>query len=217
MASLSEENYLKAIYHLSKSDLAKVNVKSIASALNNAPASVVNMLKKLEDKTFVTYDKKTGVFLSKEGEKRALDIIRKHRLWEVFLLEKLEYSWDEIHDIAEQLEHIKDDQLADRLDKFLGFPEFDPHGDPIPTASGGLPAISAMLLSELKVGDICKISAIKNTEKSFLKYLLQLNLGIGSKIEIIDIIDFDKTMSIKSFDHTINVSKAFSDMILVDK
>src|SRR6266850_2137064 len=132
MPSFSEENYLKSIYHLSCQSEGKVSVKSIADALGNNPASIIDMIKKLRSKKLIQYDKVKGARLTSKGQDAAILTVRKHRLWEVFLKEKLGYTWDEVHDIAEQLEHIHQNDLADRLDKFLGFPEFDPHGDPIP-------------------------------------------------------------------------------------
>ena len=131
--TFSEENYLKAIYHLEKQGHRKVSATAIAEELDNNPASVVDMLKRLSDKKLIQYDKNKGAVLTAAGQKVAVLIVRKHRLWEVFLHDKLGYSWDEVHDIAEQLEHIRDYDLPDRLDKFLGFPKYDPHGDPIPS------------------------------------------------------------------------------------
>jgi len=132
MQTLSEENYLKIIYNLYKEGLAKITPTAIAEALSNNPASVVDMIKKLVDKELLQYEKSKGVKLTDKGTLIAISIVRKHRLWEAFLLEKLGYGWDEVHDIAEQLEHVHHPELADRLDKYLGFPQYDPHGDPIP-------------------------------------------------------------------------------------
>ena len=148
MRTLSEENYLKAIYALNRKGEDKVSVKNIADYMGNSPASVVDMLKKLSAQKLVDYDKKSGADLSESGRLVALNIIRKHRLWEVFLCEKLGYTWDKVHDIAEQLEHIKSNDLADRLSDYLGNPKFDPHGDPIPDKKGNLPKKDKMLLSE---------------------------------------------------------------------
>lgn len=211
----SEENYLKAIYHLSKAD-HKVSPKAIADALENNPASVVDMLKKLQDKQLITYDKSAGVFLTPSGELAALDIIRKHRLWEVFLVEKLNYGWDEVHDIAEQLEHIQDDQLARKLDDFLGNPAVDPHGDPIPSSSGKMPVYATTLLSDIPIHQSCKVGSVRNTSAPFLKYLKQLEVGLGALIKVIDKQEFDNSMVI-----TVNggeqktVSNKMTDHILV--
>ncbi len=139
MHSLTEENYLKAIYRLSEIDGNKITPTSIAEAVNVNAASVIDMIKKLTEKKLINYDKVKGAKLTDKGNKTALLIVRKHRLWEVFLQDKLGYSWDEIHEMAEQLEHVQHEDLADRLDKFLGYPEYDPHGDPIPKSNGQLP------------------------------------------------------------------------------
>lgn len=191
----SEENYLKAIYHLVKSG-NKVSLKAIADALENNPASVIDMLKKLQDKLLITYDKVQGAFLTAAGELAALDIIRKHRLWEVFLVEKLKYEWDEVHDIAEQLEHIHDEQLAKKLDDFLGNPAFDPHGDPIPAPNGKMPVYANKKLSEVNTTQTCRVGSVRDTSTPFLKYLKQLNVGLGSKIKVLERMEFDESMVI---------------------
>jgi len=190
----SEENYLKAIYHISKNE-NKVSLKAIADSLENNPASVIDMLRKLKEKQLITYDKTQGAILTASGETVALDIIRKHRLWEVFLVEKLHYDWAEVHHIAEQLEHIHDEQLAKKLDDFLGNPAFDPHGDPIP-ANGKMPVYANKRLSELEISQSGKVGSVRDTSTPFLKYLKQLNLGLGSKIEVLDKLDFDQSMII---------------------
>ena len=211
----SEENYLKAIYHLGKTE-NKVSPKAIADALENNPASVIDMLKKLQEKELITYDKTKGAFLSRTGEIAALDIIRKHRLWEVFLVDKLNYGWDEVHDIAEQLEHIHDDQLAKKLDDFLGNPAFDPHGDPIPGSNGKMPVYANILLSDIAVNQVCKVGSVRDTSPAFLKYLKQLDLGLGAQIRVLEKQEFDNSMVI-----TINggqqktVSNKMTDQILV--
>lgn len=191
----SEENYLKAIYHLSKME-NKVSPKAIADALENNPASVIDMLKKLQDKLLITYDKFNGAFLTTSGELAALDIIRKHRLWEVFLVEKLNYGWDEVHDIAEQLEHIHDDQLAKKLDDYLGNPAVDPHGDPIPSSNGKMPVYATTPLSDIHVGQSCKVGSVRDTSAPFLKYLKQLGLGLGTTVNVIEKQEFDHSMVI---------------------
>src|SRR6478752_3743676 len=140
LLSLTEENYLKAIYHLSEDGTIDVSTNAISDALNTKPASVSDMLKKLSQKEVINYIKYQGVSLTPSGRKIALQIIRKHRLWEVFLVEKLKFNWDEVHEIAEQLEHIQSNLLIERLDEFLGFPPFDPHGDPIPNERGEMKA-----------------------------------------------------------------------------
>jgi DtxR family Mn-dependent transcriptional regulator len=211
----SEENYLKAIYHLGKS-AHKVSPKAIADALDNNPASVIDMLKKLQDKDLITYDKVQGAILSRSGETAALDIIRKHRLWEVFLVEKLQYGWDEVHDIAEQLEHIHDEQLAKKLDDFLGNPSFDPHGDPIPAQNGKMPVYANKRLSDADPDQVYKVGSVRDTSTPFLKYLKQLKVGLGSHIRVIEKMEFDQSMII-SIDEgePKTVSSKMTDNILV--
>jgi DtxR family Mn-dependent transcriptional regulator len=214
--TLSEENYLKAIYRLAQNEDEKITPTAIAEGLGNNAASVVDMIKKLTDKQLITYDKKTGVKLSNDGLKHAVLIVRRHRLWEVFLLNKLGYHWDEIHEIAEQLEHISDTTLADRLDNFLGFPEYDPHGDPIPKANGKLPKSYSVTLANVKAGQKCTVAAVKDTSSAFLQYLLKLNIGIGTHIQLMEKIDFDQSMviSINGADKT-TVSLKFGENILI--
>ncbi|MGB5928452.1 MAG: metal-dependent transcriptional regulator, partial [Cyclobacteriaceae bacterium] len=152
MPSLAEENYLKAIYHLSTEDEGNVSTNAISETLNTKPASVSDMLRKLSGKELVSYRKYQGVSLTPSGRKVALQVIRKHRLWEVFLVDKLNFNWDEVHDVAEQLEHIQSPLLIHQLDEFLGHPAYDPHGDPIPDENGGFPEKEQSPLSELTVG-----------------------------------------------------------------
>ncbi len=195
--TLSEENYLKAIYHLTTQADNKVTVTSIAEELVNNPASVVDMLKKLKQKKLIQYDKIKGAFLTAGGLKVAVQIVRKHRLWEVFLHDKLRYSWDEVHDIAEQLEHIRDYYLPDRLDKFLGFPQFDPHGDPIPQSNGDLPVISSKPLSEIKAGFKIKVTSVSDSSADFLRYLEKQGIGINQAITVKEIQAFDQSVLIE--------------------
>lgn len=217
MHTLSEENYLKAIHRLSQEVGVKITPTAIAEQLGNNPASVVDMIRKLVDKELIKYDKKRGVELTSQGQKDALLIVRRHRLWEVFLLEKLGYEWDEIHDIAEELEHINNDTLADRLEQFLNFPEYDPHGDPIPRANGKMAKPYSVTLTEMKVGTTCKVAAVRDTSSSFLQYLLKLNIGIGTKISLKEKIDFDSSLVISINDHQdTTVSKKFGENILVE-
>ncbi len=217
MHSLTEENYLKAIYRLSEIDGNKITPTSIAEALNVNAASVIDMIKKLTEKKLINYDKVKGAKLTDKGNKTALLIVRKHRLWEVFLQDKLGYSWDEIHEMAEQLEHVQHEDLADRLDKFLGYPEYDPHGDPIPKSNGKLPDTVKKLLSEIEVGKTCRVAAVKDTSTIFLQYLLQLSVSIGTKIKVIDKIAFDGSMNIQiGKDFNTTISQKFAESLLVD-
>jgi DtxR family Mn-dependent transcriptional regulator len=216
MHTLSEENYLKCIYRLQDKG-QKISPTAIAESLGNNPASVVDMIRKLTDKQLITYDKKKGVELTEQGQKDATLIVRRHRLWEVFLLEKLGYHWDEIHDIAEEMEHIKDVTLADRLDKFLGFPEYDPHGDPIPKANGKMAKRYSIYLAEAKLGTTCRVAAVRDTESAFLQYLKKLNISIGTKIQLVEKITFDNSLviSIDGNEKT-TVSQKFGESILID-
>ena len=217
MHSLTEENYLKAIYHLAQQGRTKISPTVLAEEMRINAASVVDMIKKLSDKKRISYDKQKGVRLTPQGNKAAVDVVRKHRLWEVFLLKKLGYSWDVVHEIAEQLEHIRHEELADRLDKFLDYPEFDPHGDPIPNAKGEVPSLANKLLSEMEVGQTCRVTAIKDTSALFLHYLEQLLIKIGTKIKVLEKIPFDGSMTIQiGKDLKTSVSKKFVDSVLVN-
>ena len=216
MQSNSEENYLKTIFKLSKQAKGKVSVKSVADSLGNNPASVIDMLKKLKDKKLIDYDKSNGAHLTTDGLNLALLIVRKHRLWEVFLNEKLNYTWAEVHEIAEQLEHIQHAELADRLDKFLGFPEYDPHGDPIPKANGKFPDSAKKTLSEITIGKGCRVVAVKDTSNDFLQYLQYLNIGIGTPLRVIEKIAFDGSVNIEiNQNQKATVSKKFAESLMV--
>lgn len=217
MNTLTEENYIKAIYKLSQKDLQKITPTAIAEEIEVNAASVIDMLKKLTDKKLIIYDKKDGARLTSGGSRLALAIVRKHRLWEVFLFEKLGYSWDEIHDMAEQLEHIQHDDLADRLDEFLGFPEYDPHGDPIPKSNGSIPKLPKTLLADMPIGDACQVVAIKDTSSVFLQYLKQLSVDIKTKIVIIDKVAFDDSLIILIDGNKTIVSQKFAESIYVKK
>jgi len=215
--SLTEENYLKAIYRLAQMPDNKITPTAIAEALGNNAASVIDMIRKLTDKHLIEYDKKKGVRLTSQGLKYATLIVRRHRLWEVFLLEKLQYNWDEIHDIAEELEHIKDDTLADRLEKFLGFPEYDPHGDPIPKANGKVPKSHSVTLANVKENANYRVAAVKDTSSAFLQYLIKLNIGIGTPIRLIEKIAFDNSLVISiSGNEKTTVSQKLGENILVN-
>ncbi len=218
MQTLSEENYLKIIYNLEIKGLKKITPTAISEALNNNPASVVDMLKKLDEKKLLEYEKSKGVKLTDKGKNIGIQIVRKHRLWEAFLLDKLGYGWDEVHDIAEQLEHVQHPTLADRLDEFLGFPKYDPHGDPIPKANGETAATYKTLLAELETGKTCRVVAVKDTSPAFLQYLKKLNIGIGAKITVVEKISFDNSIVIiadKEVQST--VSNIFAENLVVNE
>jgi len=215
MHTLSEENYLKVIFNLSASG-DKITPTAIAEALNNNPASVIDMIRKLAEKELISYDKKSGAKLSVTGQKAAINIVRKHRLWEVFLKEKLGYTWDEVHDVAEQLEHIQHPDLANRLDEFLGFPQYDPHGDPIPQANGKMAKAYKTTLADVEAGKTCQVFAVKDTSSTFLQYLQKLGIDIGTRIRLVEKIAFDDSLII-AVDKDINttVSRKFAEHVLV--
>lgn len=201
--SFTEENYLKIIYHLSN-DLegGEVSTNAMAEMAETKAASVSDMLKKLSEKKLVNYQKYQGVTLTKAGQKIALQVIRKHRLWEVFLVEKLNFTWDEVHQIAEQLEHINSEKLIEKLDEYLGFPQFDPHGDPIPDHNGAFPKINAKTLTELKIGEKGVLMGVTEHSPTFLKYLAKIGLTLASAIQVIDLNDYDHSMAVKINDET---------------
>jgi DtxR family Mn-dependent transcriptional regulator len=217
MQSLTEENYLKAIYLLTQKINTKITPTAIAEKISVNPASVVDMIKKLSEKKLIEYNKAKGAKLTDTGYKLALNIVRNHRLWEVFLSDKLGYSWDVVHEIAEQLEHIRHSELSDRLDAFLGFPEYDPHGDPIPKSDGAVPNSFTTVLSEINIGKKCRVVAVKDTSTVFLQYLQQLSISIGTTIEVLGKIQFDGSMNIQiNSTITTNVSRKFGENLLVD-
>lgn len=197
--TLTEENYIKAIYVIQhKNDSGEVSVNEIAERLNTRPATVTDMLKKLSEKMLVHYEKYKKVQLTDSGEKIALSILRKHRLWETFLCDKLNFSWDEVHEVAEQLEHIQSSKLIDRMDEFLGFPQYDPHGDPIPKANGELPPSRAIPLNELPENTQGKIVAVRDTSTAFLQQLERFNVEIGTKLTITERMPYDRSIWVKN-------------------
>lgn len=197
MPSQAEENYLKAIFKLSGKEQRSVSTNSIAEELQTKASSVSDMVKKLSEKNLINYIKYKGVSLTKEGLALAVHIVRKHRLWEVFLVNHLNFKWDEVHDIAEQLEHIQSPELVARLDTFLKHPNYDPHGDPIPNARGEFPKTTAIPLSEVKLSSKGKVVAVEMDEPSFLKYLDKLNISIGTQVVVLEFNDFDNSIDIK--------------------
>ncbi len=196
--SFTEENYLKAIFSLESEKKKGVTTNAIAEKLNTKASSVTDMIKKLSDKKLVNYAPYQGVVLSKEGKKVAVNTIRKHRLWEVFLVQKLKFGWEEVHEIAEQLEHIHSADLTNRLDAFLDFPKVDPHGDPIPDKNGHIqPLTENILLSECKKSTKGIISGVNDISSDFLKYLHQQGLTLGASLKIVQLFDFDLSMEIE--------------------
>jgi DtxR family transcriptional regulator, Mn-dependent transcriptional regulator len=217
MVTLSEENYLKTIYHLGKQGSMAVSTNAIAEQMETKASSVTDMIKKLADKNLANYVKYQGVSLTKEGRLAAASVVRKHRLWEVLLVEKLNFSWDEVHDVAEQLEHIKSEKLINELDAFLNYPEEDPHGDPIPDKDGNIKKTEKILLSQVDVNQTCICVGVKDSSADFLKYLDKHHIALGTSIQIISKEKFDESMTIKVHDASINISKIVSNNIYVKK
>lgn len=197
MFTRSEENYLKAIFHLQQDAEDGVSTNSLAESLDTKAASVTEMVKKLAGKNLVLYKKYYGATLTEKGTEQALKVIRKHRLWESFLVERLDFSWDEVHDVAEQLEHIQSDKLVDAIDKLLDYPKVDPHGDPIPRKDGTFPKENKSVLSECKIGSKGVIVGVKDSSPVFLKYLDKLEIGISSDFKIKDKEAFDDALDIE--------------------
>ena len=206
MFSQAEENYLKNIYALQNEDHSAISTNLLAGKMETKASSVTDMLKKLAVKNLVDYKKYQGVSLTEEGEKVALKVIRKHRLWEYFLVEKLQYNWEEVHDIAEQLEHVNSDTLINNLESFLHFPKFDPHGDPIPDKNGRIPINNATCLLNLEVGNVGILNSVKDSSRSFLNYLNKKNIALGDRIKIIDIEPYDNSFHIETRTHHIILS-----------
>ncbi|MCB0496088.1 MAG: metal-dependent transcriptional regulator [Cyclobacteriaceae bacterium] len=196
MLTHSEENYLKTIHHLSEETNKSVSTNAIADKLSTKAASATDMVQKLAAKGFASYYKYKGVRLTDKGTKEALKVVRKHRLWEVFLVKKLNFKWDEVHEIAEQLEHIKSPMLIERLDEHLGFPKFDPHGDPIPNREGIMAATKQLLLSELAIGNSGIITAVKDGNTAFLQYLEKIGAFIGAELQVLDKVEFDDSLEV---------------------
>jgi DtxR family Mn-dependent transcriptional regulator len=197
MVTLSEENYLKAIFHLSKQDSQAVSTNAIARKMETKASSATDMIKKLSEKDFVAYQKYRGVKLTNNGRLTAAAVIRKHRLWEVFLVDKLHFSWDEVHDVAEQLEHIKSEKLTQELDSFLDYPTKDPHGDPIPDSKGKIPSTKKLLLAKVNQSQSCICVGVKDSSSEFLQYLDKYNIALGTNIDVLSKESYDESMTVK--------------------
>ena len=199
MNTRSEENYLKAIYALSQRSGAGTSTSAIAERLETKASSVTDMVKKLSDKGLVDHRPYYGVTLTKSGRAVATQIIRKHRLWETFLVNHLNYRWDEVHDLAEQLEHIRSEDLTDRLEQFMDHPKFDPHGDPIPDKKGRVADVEGALpLSEVAADAAIHIVRVKDSSPAFLKLLDGLGLRIGTQLTVLRRFDFDNSMEVRT-------------------
>lgn len=194
MQSFTEENYLKTIYSLASRQEGEVSTSALAEMTATKAASVTDMLRKLADKQLIHYKKYQGVRLTDEGERLALQIIRRHRLWEVFLVEKLGFGWDAVHEIAEELEHIRSEELVTRLDAYLGNPQFDPHGDPIPTPAGKMPQTEYRKLSEVSTGEDVRLMGVLEHSTEFLQHLDHSRLTLGCSVTVAEINTFDKSV-----------------------
>lgn len=203
----SEENYIKAIYHLEKKLKGSVGTNELANRTKTKASSVTDMIKRLADKSLIQYEKYKGCELTKKGKEIAKKTIRKHRLWETFLFEKLNFGWDEVHDIAEQLEHIQSAKLTDKLDEFLNFPKFDPHGDPIPNKDGKIiHREETVKLSELEEGKAAQVIGVSDSSVSFLRFLDKNEIQLGAKIQIKERFGFDNSAEVLLNGKTINLS-----------
>ena len=195
--SQTEENYLKAIYKISSPERKPASTNAISRAMETSAASVTDMIKRLSDKGLINYEKYKGVTLTVDGYRIATTLIRNHRIWEVFLFDKLNFTWDEVHEVAEQLEHIKSDTLVDRLDEFLGHPKFDPHGDPIPDAEGNFTYRTQIILSDLQSGEMGVIVGVQEHSAAFLQYLDRMNLVLGTQVTLLEKFEFDESISVR--------------------
>ena len=211
----SEENYIKTIFHLGRKGTQEVATNAIAELMETKPSSVTDMIKRLSEKDLVNYKRYQGVSLTALGNKTALNIIRKHRLWEVFLVEKLDFSWDEVHEVAEQLEHIKSDKLIDSLDRLLAYPKFDPHGDPIPDKNGGFKERDRELLSEVPVntGGVCV--GVKDSSATFLKFLDKNGIALGNQIKVMEIEEFDGSLNIEIDGRKMQISHVIASNLYI--
>lgn len=218
MLTFTEENYLKAIFQLEELDSSKITTNSISEKLSTTPATVSDMLQKLSVKKLVNYQKYYGVSLTNSGKKLAINVVRKHRLWELFLFEKLGFNWDEVHEIAEQLEHIQSEALVKRLYEFLGKPSKDPHGDPIPDEKGNFPVLNTVPLSIIEIKKQALIVGVIDHRSDFLKYLEKIGLNIGIRLNILDVISYDQSMElmIEGKRNSIHISHDAAKNILVN-
>jgi DtxR family Mn-dependent transcriptional regulator len=213
----SEENYLKTIFHLGGGNAQSITTNAIAEQMETKPSSVTDMAKKLAEKGLVNYVKYQGVSLTDSGIKTALSIIRKHRLWEVFLVKKLDFTWDEVHEVAEQLEHIKSEKLIDKIDELLEFPKYDPHGDPIPTKDGKFMERDEQLLSELPVNTKGVCVGVKDSSAPFLKFLDKNNIALGHTIKVLEKEDFDQSLHIEMQGKELRISHQIAANLYVKK
>ena len=217
MLTTTEENYLKALFHLSAAEEGKNNagINELAIFLGLRPATCHEMCKRLKEKQLVDYERYGKVTLTEEGRQHAIGVIRKHRLWETFLYEKLHFTWDEVHEVAEQLEHIHSVKLIDRLDEFLSYPRHDPHGDPIPDAQGYMLPEVRNTLADIKPDETCKIVGVKDNSAPFLQHVARIGLSLGTDIRVNRLNPFDHTVEIDVNCTSHTISRKFAEHILV--
>ena len=215
MVTLTEENYLKTIFHLGQEGKETVSTNAIAEKIDSKASSVTDMVKKLADKKLAHYVKYQGVTLTQQGRKAATSVVRKHRLWEVFLVEKLNFKWDEVHEVAEQLEHIKSGKLIQELDAFLGFPTHDPHGDPIPDSEGNLIPVVSFNILEVPKGTRGTLVQVKDSSDVFLKYLSKNGLRIGIQITVGSLEPFDQSLMISFEGQSLTISNTVAQNLLI--
>jgi DtxR family Mn-dependent transcriptional regulator len=211
----AEENYLKAIIKLVQPSQRSVSTNSLATHLGTSAPSVTDMLKKLSDKHLITYERYRGAALTEEGHRLATNLVRKHRLWEVFLHQSLGMSWDEIHEIAEELEHIQSERLIESLDKFLGNPKFDPHGDPIPNAQGKYTMRTQILLTDLQVGQTGTIIGVKDDDSMFLKHLSGKGINLGKSVQVLTHDAYDQAVTLSIDERKTELTGQVAKNILV--
>ena len=210
----SEENYLKAIFHLQSAE-GKVTTTAVAEQLHTRPASVTDMMKKLNAKKLLNYKPYYGFSLSAEGKRIALLVVRRHRLWEYFLSEKLKFGWNEVHSFAEELEHVSSRELTDRLDAYLGYPAFDPHGDPIPDSKGRIKTITSISLLQLALNQPAVVCRVTNQTAELLELLQHKQIGIGTRVEVKKHFDFDHSLEVRIKQQTVNISEQLARNIFV--
>jgi len=215
MYTFSEENYLKAIFHLERTYPTGVSTNALADQMGAKASSVTDMMKRLSEKKLVKYKKYQGVKLSEKGKETAIEVIRKHRLWEVFLVDKLDFAWDEVHEVAEQLEHIKSEKLTRELDRFLEYPKKDPHGDPIPDAKGVFVFADKVLLSELNIGESGICVGVKDSSAEFLQYLDKNDIALGKEISVLEKESFDQSMLINLNGRELKISNIISSNLFI--
>jgi DtxR family Mn-dependent transcriptional regulator len=218
MLSFTEENYLKAIYRLSEGGTRAVLTNALAETMNTRAASVTDMVKKLSTKNLISYEKYYGVKITRQGKNEALMVVRKHRLWETFLVEKLNFNWDEVHEVAEQLEHIQSPLLIEKLDEFLGHPSVDPHGHPIPDKNGRIIEVKHVQLSRLAVNKKTYIRSVTNGSPSFLQYLSKIGIYIGASVTILERVEFDGSLEVRiDGKNRAFISRDAGDNLMVDE